>query len=151
MRHKLIFSIFVLLSVCLLGMTPRGQVPGRGPAARRPSQLKLRLRRYTPGDDVELEVIVRGKYDLQIHYNGTWWGGGSGPPYATHGGEQYWMECRSGFGCTEWWRGDTGMKRGKIVIPLTTSTAGGKFPNAITASGTINGQSVSKSLTVRTF
>lgn len=115
------------------------------------------LKPFIPGEDIDLEVIIKGQgnsgttYDLQIHYNGAWWGGGCGPAHSDYG-NQYWMECHYIYGCTEWWRGEIpGHDRDTITIPLTTNPywSGDKYLEAITIKGAVNGQPIDLLVTVK--
>lgn len=122
------------------------------PASADQPPIKVGLPSFVPGQDTAVTITIPARtkrpvtYDIQIHYDGPWWGGGSGPATARFG-SQYWMECFvHTSGCTEWWRG-TVSSREVISIPLTTRFGfNGRYANAITIQGTINGQAVNISV-----
>jgi uncharacterized protein (DUF39 family) len=67
-------------------------------------------------------------------------------------GQQYWMECSSYQGCTEWWRGTVpAHQREKITIPVNTNPGwSGEFPGAFVIDGVVNGQTVHVEVTAKT-
>ncbi len=116
-----------------------------------------RVAKYVPGQSTYLAIRIPAgaTYDINFHYGpkytGGWWNGGAGPSTAKYG-DQYWMECYSSSGCTEWWSGTVpATDFDLIVVPLTTTTNSGTWTNAVQIYGTVNGQPVEKHLTVTTL
>ena len=122
---------------------------------------------HNPQEPVQIEIYiygVRGKetnFNFQVSYGSgpwyySWWGGGMGPAQSVQGfSDQTWVECTFSGGCTEWWEGN--LPKGKntvsydvIVIPLTTSSLSGYWPDAVSVEMTINGIEESKSIPIST-
>ena len=151
-KTKLLLPLFALL---LLGAT--GNVEAFWAMRRIP--VLARLNPYFPGQETKLQVTIQRQkregtyYNLKIHYDGPWWGEGSGPAWAKFG-RQSWVRCSWNTGCTEWWYGyiPPNQANDLIIIPLTTNPNwSGTYRGAVTIFGKVDNQVINISLAARTI
>lgn len=156
--HKFSFLIVALLGVVFFLVAPSA-VEARG---MKKKVFQARVQVYTPGEDtqVQVRIFAPGKfkhgldYDIAVQIGPTcrsncWWSGGINPSYV-HLGELYWQECARSM-CTLYFRGQIPRRNiEEIVIPVTTSTTAGEWPQGVIITGLIGDHEIYQEVTVTT-